>query len=167
MRTSLGRPVERLKESPWTSEPRLDDEGFTARGDAVAKLLTEAGVKIDRRDAHRKRWPVLTAGAATPVLSCPGGRPARSRPQLSFGRAVAGAGPGPCGACHRPCPAAGSCGESLEGNSAIKVRAAPPVAWHSRCVEPGSLLSHQQGQRLGVVGGGPNRPRPRLCFRPW
>lgn len=47
LRTSLGRPVERLTESRWTSGQRLDDEGFAARHDAVAKLLTEAGVEVD------------------------------------------------------------------------------------------------------------------------
>jgi len=62
MRTSLGRPVERLKESRWTSEPRLDDEGFTARGDAVARLLTEAGVKIDAPGVWEEREQLTTEG---------------------------------------------------------------------------------------------------------
>lgn len=47
MRTSLGRPAERLSEPRWTSGHRMDDGGFTARHDAVAAVLKDAGMDVD------------------------------------------------------------------------------------------------------------------------
>jgi len=44
MRTSLGRPAERLSESRWASGHQLDTGGFEARLKAVSDLLKEAGV---------------------------------------------------------------------------------------------------------------------------
>lgn len=47
MRTSLGQPAGRLSEPRWASGHRMDDGGFTARHDAVAALLKDAGMNVD------------------------------------------------------------------------------------------------------------------------
>ncbi|MDJ0459919.1 hypothetical protein PUN71_022180 [Arthrobacter sp. NQ7] len=62
LRTSLGRPVERLKESRWTSGQRLDEDGFAARHDAVANLLTEAGVEVDAPGVREAIEQLVTEG---------------------------------------------------------------------------------------------------------
>ncbi|MET4144129.1 hypothetical protein [Arthrobacter sp. UYCo732] len=47
LRTSLGRPAERLSEPRWSSGHRLDDGGFAARHSAVSGLLKDSGMDVD------------------------------------------------------------------------------------------------------------------------
>ena len=54
--------MERLNESRWTSGQRLDEDGFAARHDAVAKLLTEAGVEIGAPGVREAIEQLVTEG---------------------------------------------------------------------------------------------------------
>ena len=62
MRTSLGRPAERLSEPRWTSGDRMDDGGFTARHDAVAAVLKDAGMDVDTPQVREAIEELITEG---------------------------------------------------------------------------------------------------------
>ncbi|ACL41899.1 hypothetical protein Achl_3948 (plasmid) [Pseudarthrobacter chlorophenolicus A6] len=62
LRTSLGRPAERLPEPRWASGHRLDDGGFTARHDAVAALLKESGMNVDSPEVREAIEELINEG---------------------------------------------------------------------------------------------------------
>lgn len=62
MRTSLGRPAERLAEPRWTSGHRMDDGGFAARHDAVAALLKESGMDVDTPEVREAIEELINEG---------------------------------------------------------------------------------------------------------
>jgi hypothetical protein len=62
LRTSLGRPAERLPEPRWTSGHRLEDGGFTARHDAVAGLLKESGMEVDTAEVREAIEELINEG---------------------------------------------------------------------------------------------------------
>ncbi|GAA4034355.1 hypothetical protein GCM10023063_17930 [Arthrobacter methylotrophus] len=62
MRTSLGQPAERLSEPRWASGHRMDDGGFTARHDAVAALLKDAGMNADAPEVREAIEELINEG---------------------------------------------------------------------------------------------------------
>lgn len=62
LRTSLGRPAERLSEPRWASGSRLDDGGFEARQEAVAALLKDSGMDVDAPEVKEAIGELVNEG---------------------------------------------------------------------------------------------------------